>query len=108
MNRAFTLSMFDHPLNSQKHVASTLWVVFFCYAICAALIFQKLLLPLVPSLHAGGGLLSNDAVYFDSVAWKIAERIRLDGWSSWQPFEAPGNVVIISSLYVKVRISPYS
>jgi len=86
----------------EKHLALILWVVFFCYAICAALIFQKLLLPLVPSLHAGGGLLSNDAVYFDSVATKLAENIRLHGWSSWQLYPAvgaSGNVAILGALY---------
>ena len=88
--------------NQKKNIAFILWVVFFCYAICAALIFQKLLLPLVPSLHAGGGLLSNDSVYFDSVATKLAESIHLHGWSSWQLFPAngaSGNVAILGALY---------
>jgi murein biosynthesis integral membrane protein MurJ len=91
--------IYEKPVNLQKHLAPVLWVIFFCYAICAALIFQKLLLPLVPSLHAGGGLLSNDSVYFDSVAWKIAQEIHLNGWSSFQPFEASGNVMVLSVLY---------
>ena len=88
--------------NQKKNIAFILWIVFFCYAICAALIFQKLLLPLVPSLHAGGGLLSNDSVYFDSVATKLAESIHLHGWGSWQLFPAngaPGNVALLGALY---------
>lgn len=91
-----------HNSIKKRPVGFTLWVVFFCYAICAALIFQKLLLPLVPSMHAGGGLLSNDSVYFDSVATKLAESIYLHGWSSWQLFPAngaPGNVAILGALY---------
>lgn len=89
--------------NPRKNLAFILWVVFFCYSICAALIFQKLLLPLMPSTHAGGGLLSNDAVYFDSVASSLAENIRLNGWSSWQLYPAPGatgNAAILGALYV--------
>lgn len=89
-------------LNPQKNFALILWVVFFCYAICAALIFQKVLLPLLPSLHAGGGLMTNDAVYFDSVASALAEQIHLHGWSSWQLYPANGargNVAILAALY---------
>ena len=89
-------------LNPQKHFAFILWAVFFCYSICAALIFQKVLLPLIPSFHAGGGLMSNDAVYFDSVASALAEEIRLHGWSSWQIYPANGargNVAILAALY---------
>lgn len=89
-------------LNHQKHFAFILWVVLFCYAICVALIFQKVLLPLLPSLHAGGGLMSNDAVYFDSVASALAEQIQLHGWSSWQLYPATGargNVAILAALY---------
>jgi len=86
----------------QKRVAAILWVVFFCYAICAALIFQKVLLPLIPSMHAVGGLMSNDSIYFDSVAWKLAEQIQLHGWGSWQLYPAvgaAGNVGILAALY---------
>ena len=94
--------MLRNFFNQEKNITFILWVVFFCYAICAALIFQKLILPLVPSMHAGGGLLSNDAVYFDSVATKLAESIHIHGWSSWQLFPAngaPGNVAILGALY---------
>jgi murein biosynthesis integral membrane protein MurJ len=90
----------DKVFNPLKHISLTLWVIFFCYAICAALIFQKLLLPLVSSMHAGGGLLSNDAAYFDALAWDIAQWVHLTGWSQWQPFAVAGNVTIISLLYM--------
>ena len=66
-------------LNQQKHIAFILWVVFFCYSICAALIFQKLLLPHLSSMQTGSGLISNDAVYFDSVASSLADEIRAYG-----------------------------
>jgi hypothetical protein len=92
--------------NKNRHrsmpLAFIIWVVFFCYAICAALIVQKVLLPLIPSLHAGGGLVSGDAIYFDSVAVKLAEQIRQYGWGSWQLFPATGasgNVAILGALY---------
>ncbi len=91
-----------HNLKNGKHITAILGIVFFCYAICAALIFQKLLLPLFPSLHAGGGLLSNDAAYFDSVASALAQKISLHGWGSWQLYPAvgaSGNVAILGALY---------
>lgn len=64
------------------------------------MIFQKLLLPLIPSLHAGGGLLSNDAAYFDSLAWNIAQWTQLHGWSSFEPFVVSAHVTTISILYM--------
>ena len=92
-----------NSFNPRENITFILWVVFFCYTVCAALIFQKLLLPLFPTLHAGGGLLSNDAVYFDSVASTLAENIRLNGWGSWQLYPAvgaAGNVAVLGALYV--------
>lgn len=47
--------------------------------------------------------MTNDAVYFDSVASALAEQIRLHGWSSWQLYPsigARGNVAILAALYV--------
>ena len=85
-----------------KYLSVVLWVVFYCYSVCLALIFQKVLLPLVPSLHGGGGLLANDAIYFDSVAMQMAENIRLLGWGAWTFFPAQGaagNVAILGALY---------
>lgn len=85
-----------------KYLSVVLWVVFYCYSVCLALIFQKVLLPLVPSLHGGGGLLANDAIYFDSVAMQMAESIRLLGWGAWTFFPAQGaagNVAILGALY---------
>lgn len=95
-------TLFKNLIYEGKSLAFILGVIFFCYSVCAALIFQKLLLPLVPSLHAGGGLLSNDSVYFDSVATSLAEQIRLFGWSSWHLYPATGasgNVAILGALY---------
>ena len=91
-----------HPGRSQENLTLILWVVFFCYSICAALIFQKVVLPLMPSMHAGGGLMNEDAVYFDSVARLLAEQIRLHGWGSWQIYPANGargNVAGLVALY---------
>lgn len=90
------------PLNRQNNIAFILWVVFFCYASCTALIFQKLLLPFVASLQTGSGLISNDAVYFDSVASSLADEIRTHGWGVWELYPAegaPGNVGILAALY---------
>jgi hypothetical protein len=90
--------LFDRP----KNIAFILWVVFFCYSICMALIFQKLLLPNLASLQTGTGLISNDATYFDSVASSLADEIRVFGWHRWRLYPAqgaPGNVSILGALY---------
>lgn len=76
--------------------------MFFCYATSAALLFQKLLLPLVPSLHAGSGLLEGDSVRFHAAAVELAERIRQSGWAQWSLLPLRGeyvNVSILSALY---------
>lgn len=95
------------PLNMNTNklgysTALVLWTLFFCYATSAALLFQKFLLPLVPALHAGNGLLDGDSLYFHSVGVELAEKIRLYGWSSWQIYPAPaatGNIGILGALY---------
>ena len=80
-----------------------LWTLFFCFATSAALLFQKFLLPLFPSLHGGIGLLEGDSLTFHKTAASLAEQINLHGWSSWRIFPAPpaamGNVGLLAALY---------
>lgn len=86
-----------------RREALVLWVLFFCFATSAALLFQKALLPRLPALHAGSGLLDGDSIYFHNVAVELAARIRDLGWSAWAVFPAPGatgNVAILAALYV--------
>lgn len=67
------------------------------------LFFQKIILPSIPSLHAGQGLLGNDATYFHTVASDLAETIKSSGWSNWTFWPAAGcsgNVALLAILYV--------
>ena len=85
-----------------QYLPLILWVVFFCYAACLALVFQNVIVPQLSSIYGGGKLLANDAVYFDGVAWTLAEEIRSQGWSSWKLFVNPsahGHVAILAALY---------
>lgn len=76
------------------------WCMGFLYTSLLALIFQKLLLPQLPGLHAGNGLLQNDAVFFHNWARAAAEQINAHGWSHWRLFpNAAGNVGILSAVY---------
>jgi len=80
-----------------------LWVTYFCYAVTTALLLQKLVLPMSPSLHAGHGLLHADAILFHQQALALADRVRQAGWSAWSPWPAgggSGNVAILAALYV--------
>ncbi len=78
---------------------------FFClsfiYAVLAALLFQKLLIPLLPNLYAGNGLLKNDALVFHQQAVSIAYDIKNLGWSHWSLYPPGwvGNVGVLSGLY---------
>ena len=67
----------------QTNITFILWVVFFCYSICAALIFQVLILPYLSSIQTGSGSITTDAVYFDKVASSLASEIEANGWNSW-------------------------
>lgn len=96
-------------VDKQKTFALILWAAFFCFSICAALIFQKLLVPFATAYSAGGGLLANDSVYFNSTAISLANNINSSGWESWQLFPAPGtsaNVAILGALYAVFGYDP--
>lgn len=80
-----------------------LWVIYFCYAVTAALLLQKMVLPMLPSLHGGYGLLKNDAILFHREAIALAEEIRNRGWDAWSLWpgrEGSGNVAILAAMYV--------
>lgn len=83
------------------------WAFAFVYACFLALLLQKLILPLLPELHAGNGLLHNDAVVFHAMAVEAAERIRTLGWEQWRLFpNAAGNVGLLSALYALFSPDP--
>lgn len=86
------------------------WMLAFCYASIVSLLFQKVALPLLPSLHAGFGLLKNDAFFFHQSAQALAENIRLYGWSAWSPWSTQtnttGNVGVLSALYAIFSPNP--
>ena len=67
-----------------------IWALAFAYAGFMALLLQKLILPITPWLHAGHGLMSNDATLFHNTAVAMAQRIQTVGWSEWQLFPAEG------------------
>lgn len=80
--------------------ARLFWCLGFIFASFLALLFQKVVLPLVPDMHAGHGLLRNDAIVFHNIAVEAAERIRANGWSEWRLFPgAAGNVGVLSAVY---------
>ena len=86
------------------------WLFAFLYTAALSLLFQKVVLPLLPSMHAGLGLLKNDAYFFHQSALFLADNIRLHGWSEWSLWSAQtntsGNVGILSALYAFFSPSP--
>lgn len=72
----FSLISTSLDLKLRISVDITLWIIFFCYSCCAALIFQKILLSIISPETAGTGLMPNDAAYFHEVASKLALEIR--------------------------------
>lgn len=89
--------------------ALSLWSLAFAYAAFMALMLQKLILPILPDLHAGHGLMSNDAIIFHDMAVAMAQRIRDTGWSAWHLFPADGitgNVGLLAALYAVLGPDP--
>ncbi|MDZ4306142.1 MAG: lipid II flippase MurJ [Pseudomonas sp.] len=86
-----------------------IWVVCFLYSIAVGLVLQKLVLPMMPDMHAGHGLMRDDAIYFHDVAVAMAERIRALGWSEWRLVPsgaATGNVGLLAGLYALLGPEP--
>ncbi|HSI22297.1 MAG TPA: lipid II flippase MurJ [Methylophilaceae bacterium] len=73
-----------------------------------ALLMQKVILPLLPEMHAGHGLLMNDAIVFHNMAVDIATRIHAHGWSEWSLFPpgATGNVGLLAAIYALLGPDP--
>ncbi|MDA8533875.1 hypothetical protein N9K41_02500 [Burkholderiaceae bacterium] len=73
-----------------------------------ALLLQKAILPLWPEMHAGHGLLMDDAIVFHNMAVEIAQRIHANGWSEWRvyPSGASANVGLLSLLYASLGPDP--
>ena len=87
----------------------TLFLFYFCYATCAALVFQKFLVPLVPELHVGQGLLAGDSANFHAVAVYLAEQIQQQGWSAWRIYPSPSsglNTAVLAALYALFGTDP--
>jgi hypothetical protein len=88
---------------------AVVWCVSFVYAALLALVLQKLMLPLLPSLHAGHGLLANDATLFHELAVEMAQRIHENGWSEWRLHPhvgVGGNVGLLAALYTVLGPDP--
>lgn len=76
------------------------WSLAFVYASFMALLMQKVVLPLIPEMHAGHGLLPNDAIVFHDIAVGMAGKIQAEGWGAWKLFPgAAGNVGMLSAVY---------
>lgn len=78
------------------------WLLSYAYALVVALTFQKLILPRMPALHAGQGLLTNDAVHFHQEAVKLAAAVAVQGWGALHLFHfdaVSGNVKWLAAVY---------
>ncbi len=86
-----------------------LWAMAFGYALLAALLFQKLILPSLPSLHGAHGLLKNDALFFHDTAVDLARQIHASGWAVLELFSfsgLSGNVKLLAAVYALFGVDP--
>ena len=78
----------------------------FCWALLGGLLLQLVVLPALPSLHAGHGLLKGgDWVAFHAEALELALQMAHNGWGVWE-LRPRGNAPIglLSALYFVVGI----
>ena len=85
-------------LNCKSITILILGLVFFCFSVSAALIFQKLLLPNMTTMLAPGTTLTIDSAYFDSIAVEMAQQIKQHGWNSWHMFPNDDSGIHVSIL----------
>ena len=86
-----------------------LWLFGYAYAFVIALVLQKLVMPIMPGLHAGHGLMNQDAILFHEMALDMANRIHASGWSEWHLMPGSGitaNVGILSLIYFLFGADP--
>ena len=98
----YSTESFDFP--SEK----LFWSLSFIYGSLMALLLQKGILPMWPEMHAGHGLLMDDAIVFHNMAVEIAQRIHSTGWSEWKiyPHGASANVGLLALLYALLSPDP--
>ena len=97
------------PIDGFAVSNGVIWGNFFIYSMATAILFQLLMPFLLPSLHGGQGLLSQDAVYFHQSAMTLAADIQRSGWSAWRPWPSPyttGNVAILGAIYAIFGAKP--
>lgn len=88
-----------------------LWAIAYGYSLFCALVLQTVVLPLIPGLHAGNGLLVGDAYVFHNFAVAWAEQIAQQGWGAWSFFgttETSGNVSLLAAFYAVFGPNPIS
>src|SRR3569623_717803 len=98
------------PVTGPSGVA-LVFVIAFSFVALAALAIELVSLPhILPSLHAGHGLMvGHDSVEFQTLAEAMAERIRAQGWSAWKLSPADAGVIgIVAAAYTLTGVhEPY-
>jgi hypothetical protein len=74
-------------IRDQPTPSAMLWLIFFIYTTAVALLVQLVVLPyILPTLHAGEGLLLGclDCSRYHELAVELADKIHAEGWSAWK------------------------
>ncbi|MDC0115036.1 hypothetical protein OAH83_02050 [Methylophilaceae bacterium] len=107
------LNLYEHSGRWQPIVnifalsSSRVFFLAFAVSLTAGFFVQLLLLPALPDLHAGNGLLKGlDSVWFHHEAIKLVALLRDQGWSAWE-LRPQGNapIGITAALYFITGIS---
>ena len=100
----FSITVFE-----KRNLQLLLWALFFVYSVVSAIVFQKVLLPMFPAIHGGGGLIGTDSTMYHNVAIRIAESIKQNGWVVWTVWPQPGitgNISVLGALYAVFGYNP--
>jgi hypothetical protein len=88
-----------------------LWIVIFAYTILTGLFVQLILLPyMIPAWHSGDGLIKGvDGQQFHTIALRLSETIKTQGWATWEPTPKGQFVSGMAAIfYVLIYPQPWS
>ena len=79
--RKSQIKEFMHTFNPSP---GNTFLLAFCWALVGGLLLQFVVLPALPGLHAGHGLLKGgDWTGFHAMGEEMALKMALDGWEAW-------------------------
>lgn len=73
-----------HPACRESSIYRKAGIAAFIYILLMGIVIQLIIIPRLEGSDVSSGLIVPDSRYFEHIAVDLAERIRHEGWASWQ------------------------